>query len=718
MVLPDTASRCAIQEAEKGARRPSVACALAGSEGQAQRTFGLGEQNLQKGVKGFLSVCALVISATVLSVPISGMMGAVGSAMAQEEVEKLILKIGFLQDIDSLNPYVGLNDASYVFYGLVYDAMTVIDNDMNPWPDLALSVNAVPETDPKMIASGEPYGSVWQYNLTHSAMWTDGEPFDAYDVEFNIELNAENYTSMWAYQPYSYFMEWVEVIDKYTVRIHFYDPVTQESIPASYAYLISIPMLPKHRLEDLNAQNISFKWKGYFEDTDMPIVGTGPFMSSPTIGADWYDGNPIKLLRNPNYHWYADKVYPDDYPIVEWRGLPLDLHFDELHLIFFEEATAMDLALRKQEIDVAAFTPGGIRKIQVDVKNGDLEGVDTYTGRKVTQYWTEIDFCMNKAGNNPSRIDKVIRHALAMATNKDYIVSQYYLGYAEPATTIIPPVNTQWHYEPSASEKAQLAYDLEAAAQLLEDNGYRYPATGGSVRVATSDSPAFKMGLVPQNTQLSYEMLIRREYPEEKNIAAYLKDQWAEIGVVLNYEVVDEAELSARVYTYSYDTCIWYWSADIDPNYQLFVKTEGSWFGWSDNKWKNVSYEENYSKSITTIDPVMRETYVDNCQRVAYLDTDYILIAYVNQTYAWNSGTWGGWGDWEADPGRSVDNFWTGNPLYFDLYWIEPEPWEPPWVLIALAAGIFVAIIATVVYLKMRGKKKEGSLADESPLGD
>jgi len=718
LVLPDTVSRRGIQTAVDGSGRPLNADASAGSEGQVQTEFGLGEQNLQKGIKGFLSVCAIVISATVLSIPISGMMGAIGTAEAQEVLEPRILDIGFLQDIDSLNPYVGLNDAAYVFYGLVYDAMTVIDNKMNPMPDLALSVNAVPLSDPKMVASGEPYGSVWQYNLTHSALWTDGEPFTANDVKFNIELNAENYTTMWAYQPYSYFMKWAEVLDQYTVRIHFYDPVTQEPIPAAYAYLISIPMLPRHMLSNLNAQNISFKWKGYFENTDMPIVGTGPFMSTSTIGQDWYDGNPIRLLRNPNYHWYSDKVYPADYPKEEWRNQPYDLHFDELRLVFFEEATGLNLALRKGEIDVAAFTPAGLREIQQDIKNGKLKGVETYSGPKITQYWTEIDFCMNKGGPNPSRLDDVIRHAIAMATNKEKIVSQYYLGYAEPATTIIPPINTKWHYEPTDAEKAQFAYNIDAANQLLENNGYRYPSSTSHVRVATKDSPAFKKGYVPENTPLAYQMLIRREYPEEKNIAGYLQDEYAKIGISLTYEVVDEAEMSARVYTYNYDTCIWYWSADIDPNYQLFVKTEGAWFGWSDNKWVNESYEDNYLLSVETIDPAQRKIYVDNCQRVEYLAEDYILLAYVNQTYAWNTKTWGGWGDWQADPGRSVDNFWTGNPLYFDLYYIEPKPFTINWLLVAVGLGAVVAVIAAVVVLRRRGKKKEGSLADESPLGD
>ncbi len=64
---------------------------------------------MRKGVLKFLSVCAIVLSVTVLSVPIAGLMGVLSSVQAVDETE---LRIGFMQKVDSLNPYVGLNDAA------------------------------------------------------------------------------------------------------------------------------------------------------------------------------------------------------------------------------------------------------------------------------------------------------------------------------------------------------------------------------------------------------------------------------------------------------------------------------------------------------------------------------------------------------------------------------------------------------------------------------
>ncbi len=42
-------------------------------------------------------------------------------------------------------------------------------------------------------------------------------------------------------------------------------------------------------------------------------------------------------------------------------------------------------------------------------------------------------------------------------------------------------------------------------------------------------------------------------------------------------------------------------------------------------------------------------------------------MAYPNQTVAWRTDTFSGWGDWSADLGRSVLNTWSANQLYFDL---------------------------------------------------
>jgi peptide/nickel transport system substrate-binding protein len=598
-----------------------------------------------------------VVTAFILAVPLGGILGIVGGAQA--DPSETVLRIGFLQKIDSLNPYIGVNDASYIFYGLVYDAMNVIDNKMEPTSDLALDVWTVPTSDPELQISGEPYGSVWQYNLTDQAFWHDGEEFTADDVVFSLNLNAHNFALMWAYQPYSFFMKDAVKVDNQTVRVHFYDRATGDSMPAAYAYLMSIPMLPKHKLESMDPHDIGFNWTGVFPSEDPPLVGTGPFMATSQLYDEWLAGNHVTLVKNPNYHWKYVKA-----------GAP-EIKFDKLVMYFYDDSPAMALDLENNALDIAAFPQQAYHSIKSEVASGALENITTFDGPKITQYWTEISVNANLAGPNPSRLDHNIRNAMAMATNKSHIVSQYYIGLADVGTTMIAPINSYWHYEPNATEK--IPFDLDAARNLLEANGY-IDIDADGIRECTAGSYAVTEHLVPENKKLVYEMIIRREYPEEKEIAMYLQDVWGQIGIQVTYRIVDEAVLSSEAYAYNYDTLIWYWSSDIDPNYQLYVQSNDSWGGWNDNKWTNATYEENYLKSVMELNQTQRKVYVDNCQRVNYLDEYYMILAYPNQTYAWRNDTFSGWGDWAADPGRSLDNCWTGNPLFFELIPIVQEP--------------------------------------------
>jgi len=661
----------------------------------------------------FLLMCLVILSATVLTIPIAGFVGIMGKATAAPE--EAVLRVGFMQGVDKLNPFVGLSDAAYVFYGLVYDALHSVGNDFETVGNLALDWAPVPASDPDMVAAGEPYGSVWEFVITQNATWHDGEPFTVEDVVWNINENCggDNYYDMWAYQPYAYNMEYAEINeDKWgpnTVRIHFFDRETGEPKPAAYAQLICIPMVPKHLLEDQPISYIGFDWSGVFDGSTPPLVGTGPFMATENILNEFQNENYMILVRNPNYHATIDSGK--------------EVKFDKIIMRFYDEMSAMDSALRAGEIDVAQFPPQAYYAIKQDVEDGSLENVETYDGLRCTQYWTQIGINMDSsAGPNPTRCDLAVRKALAMATDKESIVENYYLDFAEPGSTLISPVNTLWHYEPTADE--MLNYDLEAAAAMLENAGYRYPYEGATTRVATGESLAVTEGWVAEGKQLQYTMMVRgQEYPEEFDIATFIKNEWEKIGVSITIDNMPEDQLSTLAYKYGYDMLIWYWSADPDPNFMLFCQAKASWDGWSDNLYLNESYEENYSKSIEEFDPVKRLEYVHNCQRTHYEDVGYILLAYPYQTYAWRTDTFDGWGDWENDPARSFDAFWTANPLFFDLEYLGGTDGGGVDPLIVVAVlGAIVAVIAVVVVLMKTGKlKKKGG--DEggdtgSPLGD
>ena len=611
--------------------------------------------------KRLMMLAAAVSVAFALSVPISGTLGIIGNVNAPP-VES-VLKMGFLQGVDSLNPYIGLSDVAYIFYGLVYDQLQAAGDDMERVPNLAKEVRAVPTDDPEMIISGEPYGSVWEFNITQNAVWTDGEPFTADDVVFNLNLNADNYPSMWAYQPVTYWMKEAVKIDEDTVRVHFYNRATGDPMPAAYGEWLSVPMLPKHLLETIDPFDISFNWTGLFEGVDPPLVGTGMFMATSDIESEWYAGDHITLVRNPNYHWAAD--------------YGKSVRFDKILMKFYDDATALSFALRTGAVDVAPLPPQAYHVLAQDVGSGSVEKVTAFQGPRPDQYFTEVGINMNNAGPNPSRLDHTIRLAMAMATNKTYIAEQYYLGTAMPGSTLVSSVSP-WHYEPTGSEI--IDYDIVAANALLESSGY-VDTDFDDIRECTASSYAVLDGLVPEGTKLTYQMLVRREAPEEKDIAMYLKDRWAQAGIDVMIMVVDEVTLSTIVYSYAYDTMIWYWSSDPDPNYILFTQSRAAWAGWSDNKYSNESFEENYTASVAEMDAGQRGVYVDNCQRIHYEDVGYIILAYLNQTVGWRTDTFSGWGDWLAHPGRTILNMWSANPLYFDLVPILP-PNEPPTNLI------------------------------------
>lgn len=630
-------------------------------------------------------------------------MGIIGKATAAEE--ESVLRVGFMQLVDKLNPYTGLSDAAYVFYGLVYDALHAVGNDLETVGNLATDWYPVPEDDPALIATGEPYGSVWEFKITQNATWHDGEPFTVEDVVWNFNLNCDedNYDNMWAYQPYAYFMDYAEEVDDETCRIHFYDRDTGEPKPAAYADLIVIPMLPKHLLQYVPMANIGFNWPGVFNNTDYPIVGTGPFMATPEIYDEFINENYLTLVRNPEYHGTAD-----------WGQ---EVKFDKLIMRFYDEMSALDTALRVGDVDIAQLPPQAYYELKDDVENG-LENIATYDGLRCTQYWTEIGINMDYTGGlNPTRVDPAVRKALAMATDKEHIVENYYMGLAEAGTTLISPVNEKWHYEPTEDE--MIPYDLEAAEALLEAAGYVEP-TPGAIREASASSMPVSEGWVDVDTPMSYDMMIRLEYPEEYEIAKYLKTEWAKIGVNLNIRLILEDQLSKEAYLYGYDMMIWYWSADPDPNYMLFCEAKASWNGWCDNLYYNESYEENYSLAVETFDPVKRLEYVHNCQRVHYEDIGYIILAYPYQTYGWRTDTFSGWGDWQYDPGRSFDAFWTANPLFFDLEYIPQGDDDGPSILVVAAVlGAIVAVIAVLFVMKKMGKgKKKTDEGGESPLGD
>ncbi len=620
---------------------------------------------LNRFVSRILPAAAIVIGLLTTAVPAKVM---IDTAAADETT----LKWGMIEPIDSLNPFIGVNDNSYIFYGLVYDYLVAVDNDMGPKPNLATSWNIVPD-----IA---PYGSVWQYNLTHNARWHDGEPFDADDVVFTISFQTgANYEFMWAYQPYTILIDHAEKVDPFTVRIHFKD-TANNSAPCPFGDKLMMPIVPEHIWGEITAMDAGFAYENYHP------IGTGPFMCTENTRSEYISGSSLVLVTNPNYHGtddYGEKV-----------------KFDRLILEFYLEPSAMLTAMETGTIDVALFNaPNYASLIDYTALHPDAP-IGTYAGLTCTAYSIDLEVNVKEGGGeetNQLRRDPAVRQAMAYATDKDFIKEHIYKGYAEIGSAILSPIYGELYWAPGPDEDYE--FDLAKANATLEAAGYAWNSDH-TRRVSNSTNPW------SPSTELKFNIIIEAELVEDRDSAFFLKAEWAKIGIQLEPVIVSTGQWNTIVYGYAYDLTISYWSGDPDPNYLLFVQTTYSIGGWSENSYSSDSYDENYTISIETVDPVARNAAMINCQKIMYGDCAFMVTVYPYGCYAWRTDHFTGWGDWGADPGRSLSNFWTANPLYFDL---EPVPHGTgSLTLVYVGLGVAAAVAVVVaVFLRKRGPRED-----------
>lgn len=580
-------------------------------------------------------LCAALLGSIIILSSITCVSG--GNARDSEEV---VLRIGVMDKVDTLNPMIQLTDSSRMLSGFFYDGLMAVGEDMEPVPNLATEWRIVPDSDPELILSGEQYGSVWEYDLTANASWHDGEQFTADDVEFSFDLYSERPDIIWAYSPYSRFMSYADALDDYTVRVHFYDNLTGEPMPCSFGDSLYIPILPEHKFVGMSAFDISFTWTGMFESADPPLVGTGPFVAPPSLYDDWLAQEKISVIRNPDYHWsveYGSKVL-----------------VDRIDIVFFEDAANISSALENGTIDVACLSEEAFVSLQGDpaVTEDEAIALGSYLGPNGRI--RVISFTMTGSFDSDICVDPAVRRAFAHATDRAKIVEVCMSGLGEEGSTLLSPVMGDWHYAPATDE--EVVFDVALANELLDEAGYPYSEEEG-LRVTGPDCMVVTEGLEPEGTPLVFSMFVPIEH---KEIALALVDMYAELSILV-YPVVAAEDRWELVYCpYGYPFGIFDLSYYPSPSSVLFTQSMRALDTWSDNKYSNAEYDDNFNISITALDEEYRMDATLECQRIHHEDIAYIVLAYPHDLYAWRTDRFEGISECIECPWSGLGNVWGG----------------------------------------------------------
>jgi peptide/nickel transport system substrate-binding protein len=497
---------------------------------------------------------------------------AMQPAVGADTHKKVTFTVALTTDVDSLNPFLGVEAPSYEMWALTYDYLVNYKmSDMSPAPGLAKTWTTAAD------------GKTWTFHMRDGVKWSDGQPLTSKDVAYTYDrvLHGELEGNNWS--TYLNNVTTVTTPDDTTVVLHLKKP--NAVLP-----LLPIPIIPEHIWKSVSEKDM----KSYAAEPKpgKPVVGSGPFrLVQGTAG-----GSTFRFLKNPHY----------------WNGTP---HVDEVDFQEYKSKDPAVQALIKGEVDfVEDINPLQVRALKshsnIDAHNGisplfeeigfNTGAVDTKTDKPIGDG--------NKAVQDPK-----FRHALGYAVDNNRIAKSAFQGAAEPATTIIPTSYTKWHWQPPAGTK--FTFDLKKAGEELDAAGYKKGSDGK--RTMPDGKPIGALRLFARSDQKS-----------SIDTMDYFKEWLGDLGIDSKVTAMDSGKLGDVVLSGDFDVFEWDWYVEPDPDSILADLTCDQRGGSSDSWYCNKSYDAMYQQQNGEMNDSKRVAIVKKMQQKLYEDAPYIVLVY------------------------------------------------------------------------------------------
>lgn len=386
-------------------------------------------------------VGGLAAGAAIASVPMSASAsGAVGSvtlaAAAQDSQPRTggVVTLGYIDEPPTMDPRVSGSAKATNLLVNVFDTLIALDPETG-------------ELVPGLATSWESSADAKSYTfvLRNDVKFHDGTPFNAEAVKYTFDSikdpELKSLTAIGYLGPY----ESTEVVDEYTVIVHFSEPYA--------AFPNTVSTTPLAPVSPTAAQAL-----GPVEFGRAP-VGTGPFKFK-----SWEQQVSITLERNPDYNW----------PIALYKHTG-PAYIDELTTLFIPEAATLTGSVQSGQLTIAdGIPPQDIQQFQ---ENSDFQVL-------LPPIPGSPQILPLNAAKFPTD-DIAVRQAINYAVDTETIVDTLFFGTLKPAKG--PLAASTWSYNPAV--EAYFPFDPEKASQLLADAGW----TSGSGGVLQKDGQPLEL---------------------------------------------------------------------------------------------------------------------------------------------------------------------------------------------------------------------------------
>lgn len=356
---------------------------------------------------------------------------------------------------------------------LVYGQLLKFDKDLQLIPDLAAGL---PDVSPDL----KTYTIKLKPNLT----WHDGKPLRADDVIFTIGLiqNPEYESPLRS--------NWSRVkvtkIDDFTLTF------TLREVSTSFVTNFTLGIMPKHVWE--NTSGLNFR----LSDSNLSPIGSGPFAIREIKKTS--DGTIRSLTLKANEDYYEGRPF-----------------LDRVVVKFYNDYDALIAAYQAKEISGVGYVPFD--------KKAFIQQTNRYNEFRVNlpQYQAAF-FNLQKS---PIAQDKAVRQALWLATERNQILNDVYLGLGNEAYG--PILEGNLGYNPEIKEKTHS--DLTEAITILEKSGWIMdPQT--NVRMKNKKPLEFTLATN------SFVLNIKT--------AQILQSQWSRVGANVHLAILSSSDLEQQ----------------------------------------------------------------------------------------------------------------------------------------------------------------------------
>ncbi len=493
-----------------------------------------------------------------------------------QSADPTVLRIGWAQEPNTLNPFVGQDEEDYTVWALNWDLpINFSAKDLSPVPGIAESWEV--SDDRKTVTM----------KIAPDLKWSDGKPITSADVKWSLEKLGSNgilFTS------YTSSITRIDTPNPQTVVIHTKRPDAR-IIGGLFIYVLPKHVWGKVPLDDLNGQ---YK-------PELPLVGSGPY-----VVTEYERGRIIKMERNPN-----------------WRGEPGA--YDEIQFIKYGNQDAVERAITLGEIDM-------VREVESSsyARLGTKDNVAV--NRSGTPAYTQLAFnmCPEKlcpdADFNPAIQDRTVRQAIGYGVDREKLQEIATRDTSFVGNGILPSYYKSFYEEPDQT----YPYDPDLANQMLDEAGWVMNGDG----VREKDGETLDFNLYVRSESPFTVQMAKLIAEMSSDIGVKFDVQVVSTDKLYDLTVRKENGKPAP----AFDTFIWGWGGDpYDPSFLLSILTTGEIGGSSDSFYSNPTYDKLYREQTGIFDTAARADVIHRMVDITQRDLPYLVLTEDPQLQAYRT---------------------------------------------------------------------------------